>query len=135
MSVRANVRELWRKVSSIHAGNGEAAVLPRQTQVLPLVLNPYHAGQALLPKPTPENLRRFAETPVVRRAINLIKDRVAAMQWQGGGGGAFGAAGGGAPGGGGVGRGGGGAEEGGPPRPPPGEGVGGKAGGGVWGGG
>ncbi len=36
----------------------------------------------MLPKPTPENLRRFAETPVVRRAINLIKDRVAAMQWQ-----------------------------------------------------
>ena len=82
MSVRANVRELWRKVSSIHAGNGEATVLPRQTQILPLVLNPYHAGQALLPKATPENLRRFAETPVVRRAINLIKDRVAAMQWQ-----------------------------------------------------
>ena len=82
MSVRANVRELWRKVSSIHAGNSETAVLPRQTQVLPLVLNPYHAGQALLPKPTPENLRRFAETPVVRRAINLIKDRIAAMQWQ-----------------------------------------------------
>ena len=35
-----------------------------------------------LPKPTPANLRRFAETPVVRRAINLIKDRVASMDWQ-----------------------------------------------------
>ena len=46
------------------------------------MLSPYHAGKALLPKPTPENLRRFAETPVVRRAINLIKDRVAAMEWQ-----------------------------------------------------
>jgi HK97 family phage portal protein len=75
------MRELWRRVSSISAGS-EAAVLPRQTQVLPMVLNPYHAGQALLPKPTPDNLRRFAETPVVRRAINLIKDRVASMQWQ-----------------------------------------------------
>jgi HK97 family phage portal protein len=28
------------------------------------------------------NLRRFAETPVVRRAINVIKDRIAAMDWQ-----------------------------------------------------
>src|SRR6202034_2803584 len=35
----------------------------------------------LLPKPTPMNLRRFAETPVVRRAINVIKDRIAAMDW------------------------------------------------------
>ncbi len=35
-----------------------------------------------LPKPTPMNLRRFAETPVVRRAINVIKDRIAAMDWQ-----------------------------------------------------
>ncbi len=81
MSVQSNVRDLWRKVSAMAAG-GEAAALPRQTQTLPLMLNTYHAGQALLPKPTPENLRRFAETPVVRRAINLIKDRVAAMQWQ-----------------------------------------------------
>ena len=35
-----------------------------------------------MPKPTPMNLRRFAETPVVRRAINVIKDRIAAMDWQ-----------------------------------------------------
>ena len=81
MSVQANVRELWRRVSAMAAG-GEAAALPRQTQTLPLMLNTYHAGQALLPKPTPANLRRFAETPVVRRAINLIKDRIAAMDWQ-----------------------------------------------------
>ena len=36
----------------------------------------------LLPKPTTVNLRRLAETPVVRRAINVIKDRIAAMDWQ-----------------------------------------------------
>jgi hypothetical protein len=35
-----------------------------------------------MPKPTPANLRRFAETPIVRRAINVIKDRIAAMDWQ-----------------------------------------------------
>jgi HK97 family phage portal protein len=28
------------------------------------------------------NLRRFAESPVPRRAINLIKDRIASMDWQ-----------------------------------------------------
>jgi phage portal protein BeeE len=35
-----------------------------------------------LPKPTPFNLRRFAETPVARKAINTIKDRVACMRWR-----------------------------------------------------
>lgn len=34
------------------------------------------AGHTLVPKPTPANLRRFAETPVARRAINCIKDRI-----------------------------------------------------------
>jgi HK97 family phage portal protein len=35
-----------------------------------------------MPKPTPENLRRFSETPVARKAINTIKDRVAGMRWR-----------------------------------------------------
>jgi hypothetical protein len=38
--------------------------------------------QNALPKPTAANLRRFAETPVARRAINCIKDRIACMDWQ-----------------------------------------------------
>ena len=36
----------------------------------------------LVPKPTPVNLRRFAETPVARRAINVIKDRIVGMRWR-----------------------------------------------------
>ena len=36
----------------------------------------------VMPKPTPANLRRFAEMPIARRAINTIKDRVAGMQWR-----------------------------------------------------
>ena len=35
-----------------------------------------------MPKPTPGNLRRFAETPIARKAINTIKDRIAGMQWR-----------------------------------------------------
>ncbi|MGA8529579.1 MAG: phage portal protein [Acidobacteriaceae bacterium] len=54
----------------------------RKTLALPAVLTPYAFPGRTLPKPTPVNLRRFAETPVVRRAINLIKDRVASMDWQ-----------------------------------------------------
>jgi HK97 family phage portal protein len=60
----------------------EQDAAPRKTVALPGVLSPYAFPSRALPKPTPANLRRFAETPVVRRAINLIKDRVAAMDWQ-----------------------------------------------------
>ena len=41
-----------------------------------------HATGNLLPKATPANLRRFAETPLPRRAINVIKDRIASLDWQ-----------------------------------------------------
>src|SRR5262249_15305449 len=57
----------------------------RKTAPLPAILSPYNlarAGQNALPKPTPANLRKFAETPVVRRAINIVKDRIASMDWQ-----------------------------------------------------
>ena len=54
--------------------------------MLPSILTPYNPmarpGLMAMPKPTPANLRRFAETPVVRRAINVVKDRIACMDWQ-----------------------------------------------------
>ena len=59
-----------------------AAEAERKTLALPAILSPVHFPGRHLPKPTPVNLRRFAETPVVRRAINVIKDRIAAMDWQ-----------------------------------------------------
>src|SRR5258708_31810677 len=40
------------------------------------------APHSLVLKPTPVNLRRFSETPVARRAINVIKDRIAGMRWR-----------------------------------------------------
>jgi phage portal protein BeeE len=35
-----------------------------------------------IPKPTPWNLRRFAESPIPRQAINSIKDPIAALSWE-----------------------------------------------------
>jgi hypothetical protein len=32
--------------------------------------------------PTVDNLRRFSETPLARKAINTIKDRIAGMRWR-----------------------------------------------------
>ncbi len=71
-----------------HAKHTQDQPQPRKTAPLPSILTPYPwAGQAggnqtSVPKPTAVNLRRFAETPVARRAINLVKDRIASMDWQ-----------------------------------------------------
>jgi HK97 family phage portal protein len=62
--------------------SGTDAAAERRTFGFAPMLSPVQSGGRLMPKPTPQNLRRFAETPVVRRAINVIKDRVAAMDWQ-----------------------------------------------------
>ena len=84
------MREIWRQATGHggQAGSGQRADLAavaeaeRRTLALPAILSPVQFPGRLLPKPTPANLRRFAETPVVRRAINVIKDRIAAMDWQ-----------------------------------------------------
>ena len=64
---------------SLSAGNIEQK---RRTLALPNILTTYGPRPGVMPKPTPANLRRFSETPVARRAINTIKDRVAGMRWR-----------------------------------------------------
>lgn len=64
---------------SLAAGNHEPK---RHTVPLPNILTTYGPRPTVMPKPTAVNLRRFSETPVARRAINTIKDRVAGMQWR-----------------------------------------------------
>ncbi|MEO6925008.1 MAG: phage portal protein [Bryocella sp.] len=46
------------------------------------IFTPAMQARNVMPKPTAANLRRLAETPVARRAINCVKDRVACMGWQ-----------------------------------------------------
>jgi len=54
----------------------------RRTSALPSIFNSYGPLNDAMPKPTPYNLRRFSETPIARRAINCIKDRIAGMRWR-----------------------------------------------------
>jgi hypothetical protein len=90
VKVGEQLREIWRQATGNRdeAGSGRQGVVlaeaeaERKTLALPSILGPVHFPGRHLPKPTPVNLRRFAETPVVRRAINVIKDRIAAMDWQ-----------------------------------------------------
>ena len=64
-------RRVWRML----AGPGD-----RKTIALPAAMR--GVARHPLPKPTPANLRRFSETPVARKALNTIKDRIACMRWR-----------------------------------------------------
>src|SRR5580704_10174557 len=73
---------LRQSPAALHAASAESA---RRTVPLPTIFTPgaptlVRAG--VMPKPTPANLRRFAEMPIARKAINTIKDRIAGMQWR-----------------------------------------------------
>jgi hypothetical protein len=88
--VGEQLRQIWRQArhggQDGHGGKDRQVELEagadRKTLALPSILSPVQFPGHHLPKPTPVNLRRFAETPLVRRAINVIKDRIAAMDWQ-----------------------------------------------------
>jgi HK97 family phage portal protein len=67
------------------AAVGDATKGDRKTVMLPSILSPYSPGrgtQNTTPRPTAANLRKFAETPVARRAINVVKDKIASMDWK-----------------------------------------------------
>jgi HK97 family phage portal protein len=74
---------LLRRIGRYLADRLEARRAQRKTLAMPSILTQHpRAADNFLPKPTAANLRRFAETPVVRRAINTIKDRIAELEWK-----------------------------------------------------
>lgn len=77
-----NIPEAVRGLLGRNRTSVSAEADKRRTLALPSILNHYGPRQQALPKPTPANLRRFAETPVARKAINTIKDRIAGMRWR-----------------------------------------------------
>ena len=82
----AFLNEHWPERQNPPAALAAAGAEPaRKTVPLPTIFTPgaptlVRAG--VMPKPTPANLRRFAEMPIARKAINTIKDRIAGMQWR-----------------------------------------------------
>ena len=82
MNLRTQLTAAWRGLTS--APIAAASPSTRKTAALPAVFTPYNPSRAGInstPKPTPANLRRFAETPIARRAINVVKDKIASMDW------------------------------------------------------
>jgi HK97 family phage portal protein len=82
MKIAEKIWEPVRRAGVRMLGSGGSETPRRRTAPLPSVLQTYGGRTELLPKRTPEALRRFAETPVARKAINTIKDRVAGMKWR-----------------------------------------------------
>jgi Phage portal protein len=80
MNIRESLRGLMGRMGGLVSASQNPK--PRRTQPLPSILSTYSPRTDALPKPTPANLRRFAETPVARKAINTIKDRIAGMRWR-----------------------------------------------------
>jgi HK97 family phage portal protein len=76
MNLTETLRGLLRRIA------GARSPEQRRTLALPSILSPYGPRADLMPKPTPANLRKFAETPIARKAINTIKDRIAGMRWR-----------------------------------------------------
>ena len=88
MKITEAVRGAWRRVAGVSSLGAASAISDerlakrRRTTALPSIFNSYGPLNDAMPKPTPYNLRRFSETPIARRAINCIKDRIAGMRWR-----------------------------------------------------
>jgi len=81
MKITEKLRGAMRRIAEVSSAAGKAGA-KRRTVALPSILTTYGPRADAFPKPTPINLRRFSETPVARRAINAIKDRIAGMRWR-----------------------------------------------------
>ncbi len=80
MKITEAVRGALRRMAGV--SSTEALEKKRRTSALPSIFNSYGTMTEALPKITAYNLRKFSETPVARRAINCIKDRIAGMRWR-----------------------------------------------------
>jgi len=81
LTLRNHITHAWHRLTGVDAAASEIPL--RKTTALPAILSPYTGSraQSSTPKPTPANLRKFAETPIARRAINLVKDKIACMDY------------------------------------------------------
>ena len=83
MKIAETVRGALRRMAGVSAATPLQGIEKRRrTSGLPSIFNSYGPLTEAMPKPTPYNLRRFSETPIARRAINCIKDRIAGMRWR-----------------------------------------------------
>ncbi len=81
MNITEKLRGAMRRMAGVSLA-AAGVEKKRRTVALPSIFNVYGPAVNVMPKPTAVNLRRLAETPVARKAINTIKDRIAGMRWR-----------------------------------------------------
>jgi hypothetical protein len=78
----------WAMVKSKHAEeiqavrDGKFDIVDRRSWAWPYLPEALHRLNQPILKNTPYNLRRFSETPIPRRAINLIKNAILDLKWE-----------------------------------------------------
>lgn len=71
-----------RQLSQIDAVvSGKMDIVDRRSWAFPYLPESLHRLNIPILKATPYNLRRFSETPIPRRAINLVKNAVLSLRW------------------------------------------------------
>lgn len=81
-------RNEWPQVMTRHAAEiaaalqGKFPVVNRRSWSYPWLPESLHRLNVPILKNTPFNLRRFSETPIPRRAINLVKNTVVDLPWK-----------------------------------------------------
>lgn len=73
-------QEHAREIAAVKGGNFD--IVDRRSWAFPYIPEALHRLNQPILKNTPYNLRRFSETPVPRRAINLIKNGILNLKWR-----------------------------------------------------
>jgi HK97 family phage portal protein len=83
MNLRTHIANAWHNLTGAAPIAAAADTTGRRkTAALPSILTPYNPNRTnATPKPPPPKLPRIAQTPIARRAINVVKDKIASMDW------------------------------------------------------
>lgn len=69
------------EIKAVQSGK-QFDIVDRRSWAFPYIPEALHRLNQPILKNTPYNLRRFSETPIMRRAMNLVKNAVLGLQWQ-----------------------------------------------------
>jgi hypothetical protein len=74
--------EQSREIAAVKSGAFANTIVDRRSWQYPYIPEALHRLNQPILKNTPYNLRRFSETPIPRRAVNLIKNALLALRWR-----------------------------------------------------
>ena len=69
-----------KEIAAVKAGN--FTIVDRRSWQYPYIPEALHRLNQPILKNTPYNLRRFSETPIPRRALNLVKNALLSLRWR-----------------------------------------------------